>query len=79
MRHFDFLTKVVAFLVIIHTTLPHTVHAYLDPGTGSYLLQLAIAAILAGLYSVKLFWKNIKSFFQNVFSRGKNGKKTKDY
>jgi len=46
------------------------VYAYLDPGTGSYFLQLAIAALLGGLYAVKLFWKKIKAFFKNIFSRG---------
>jgi hypothetical protein len=36
---------------------------YLDPGSGSYLLQVIIAAILGGLMFFKNFWTRIKSFF----------------
>ena len=36
---------------------------YLDPGSGSYLLQVIIAAILGGLMFFKNFWIKIKSFF----------------
>jgi hypothetical protein len=36
---------------------------YLDPGSGSYLLQVIIAAILGGLMFFKNFWLKIKSFF----------------
>jgi hydrogenase-4 membrane subunit HyfE len=34
-------------------------HAYIDPGTGSYLLQLAIGSILGGLFVVKMYWKRL--------------------
>lgn len=36
---------------------------YLDPGSGSYILQVIIAAILGGLMFFKNFWIKIKSFF----------------
>ncbi|MEI7736816.1 MAG: hypothetical protein WCI49_15215 [Ferruginibacter sp.] len=36
---------------------------YLDPGSGSYLLQVIIAAILGGLMFFKNFWIKLKSFF----------------
>jgi hypothetical protein len=36
-------------------------HAYIDPGTGSYLLQLMIGSILGGLFVVKMYWKKITS------------------
>ena len=42
--------------------------AYLDPGSGSYLLQLLIAAILGGLFALRVYWGRIKSFFR----RGSN-------
>lgn len=40
--------------------------AYIDPGTGSYLLQIALAALLGGLFAVKMFWRNVKAFLQNL-------------
>jgi hypothetical protein len=42
---------------------PPTVFAYLDPGTGSYLLQLALAGILGASYAVKHFWSRLKGMF----------------
>ena len=49
-------------------------HTYLDPGSGSYLLQLLIAALLGGLFVLKLSWGRIKSFFAKVFSRQRGEK-----
>ena len=34
-------------------------NAYLDPGTGSYLFQLLVGAVLAVALSVKLFWRRV--------------------
>ena len=38
-------------------------NAYIDPGTGSLLLQGLIAGIAAGAYTLKLYWYRVKSFF----------------
>jgi hypothetical protein len=44
---------------------------YIDPGTGSYLIQILIAIFVSLSFGVKIFWKNIKSFFEKVFSKDK--------
>ena len=36
---------------------------YIDPGSGSYLLQAIIAAVLGALFYFKNIWFKIKSFF----------------
>lgn len=36
---------------------------YVDPGSGSYLIQMIIAAVLGGLFFFKNLWWRIKSFF----------------
>ncbi len=36
---------------------------YIDPGSGSYLVQMIIAGVLAGLFYFKNLWFKIKSFF----------------
>jgi hypothetical protein len=41
----------------------HIVFAYLDPGTGSYLLQMALAGMLGAGYAVRRFWSQIKGLF----------------
>jgi len=35
--------------------------AYIDPGTGSYILQLVAGAVLAGLITVRGFWTQIRA------------------
>ena len=37
--------------------------AYLDPGTGSILLQGLIGGIAGGLVVIRLYWGKIKTFF----------------
>ena len=41
--------------------------SYLDPGSGSMILQLILGAVLGLGVIIRLFWKNIKNFF----TRGK--------
>jgi hypothetical protein len=36
--------------------------AYIDPGTGSMLLQGLIAAIVAAAVALKLYWQKVKAF-----------------
>lgn len=36
---------------------------YVDPGSGSYLVQAIIAAVLGALFYFKSAWWKIKSFF----------------
>jgi len=36
---------------------------YIDPGSGSYLVQAIIAAVLGGLFYFKQKWIQIKAFF----------------
>ncbi len=50
--------------------------AYLDPGSGSLLLQLALAALLGAAVLIRAFWKRIKAFFARLFGRG--GKEPED-
>jgi hypothetical protein len=37
--------------------------AYLDPGSGSFLIQLAIAALIGGAVLVRSQWSRIKKWF----------------
>ena len=41
-------------------------HAYIDPGSGSYVLQLLVASFFAVVFTVKMFWRNIKAFFSGI-------------
>ena len=50
----------VSFLILAAAP---AVHAYIDAGTGSYMLQLLIAGLFAGGFAVKIYWKKIIGLF----------------
>lgn len=56
-------------LMLTLTSFLRGTDAYLDPGSGSYLLQLLIAGILGSLFVVRASWDRIKNFFGSLFSR----------
>jgi hypothetical protein len=37
--------------------------AYLDPGSGSFLIQLLIAGLVGAGFLIKAYWKKIKALF----------------
>jgi hypothetical protein len=39
---------------------------YLDPGSGSFILQVLLAALLGGGFAIKAYWKNIKAIFKKT-------------
>lgn len=42
--------------------------AYLDPVTGSFILQAIIGFVLGGWYLIKRYYNRIRSFFRDQFS-----------
>ena len=61
--------------MVILTVSLLTVHgapmAYLDPGTGSFLIQLLIAGLLAAGVLIRVFWSRISKLF-GKFKRNKS-------
>jgi len=47
------------------------VYAYVDPGTGSIILQGLLAGVAVVITSISLFWQRIKIFFSSLFSSRK--------
>ena len=47
-------------------------YAYIDPGTGSMLIQALIGAVAAVSVSIGMFWRHIRSFLDRLFGRNKN-------
>ena len=59
-------TFLVFVLIVLCLAPPVRVHAYIDPGTGNYLLQLGIAALFGALFFLKMFWTKIKSTLAGI-------------
>jgi hypothetical protein len=47
-------------------------YAYIDPGTGSMLVQAVIAAVAAVSVSIGVFRHRLRSFFCRLFGRKKD-------
>ena len=59
----------VALLLAGVMAAPSPAHGDLDPGTVSYLCQILIAALVGGLFAIKIFWVKIKLFFLRLFGK----------
>ena len=52
--------RLALLLVLLAAALPPAAAAYVDPGTGSFLVQGIIAAIVGVGVAVRMFWGRIK-------------------
>jgi hypothetical protein len=69
MKHWS-RVAILSFVLIIalSVALPQKAYAYIDPGTGSYLFQLLMAAVFVGIFGVRILWGKIKAFSKRLFS-----------
>jgi hypothetical protein len=61
------INKTILFLCFFLFT--SSAHAYLDPGTGSIILQAIIGAFAAFFSTLYIFWEKVKIFFSKVFKK----------
>ena len=71
MKCFDRLITVLLALALLWLAVPMRAQAYLDPGTGSYLLQIVLAALFGVLLVIKVYWKRLKSTLANLLAKRK--------
>lgn len=62
------INKSIFLFALILCFVPST-FAYLDPGSGSYIVQMIIAGILGGFYAIKLYWVRIVNFIKGTSSQ----------
>ncbi len=46
-------------------------NAYIDPGTGSIILQAILAFIAGAAATISLWWGNLKMFIKKIFKSSK--------
>ena len=51
-------------------------YAYLDPGTGSFILQAIIGFLAAASAGFLYYWAKVKNFFLKLFKKNKEDEKT---
>tara|TARA_B100000963_G_scaffold185505_1_gene161270 strand:+ start:54 stop:269 length:216 start_codon:yes stop_codon:yes gene_type:complete len=66
--------KIILLTILFKTIFITSAHAYLDPGSGSIILQAILGFIAAGIASISFYWTKFKNFLVKIFK--KNKKKT---
>jgi hypothetical protein len=57
---------------VLLLALPGDASAYVDPGTGSYVLQIVIAGLVSIAFTLKIFWGRFTGFFQHGILKKKD-------
>lgn len=65
---------IILFFTTILITFPTMAFAYLDPGTGSIILQAILGFIAAAVASISIYWTKFKSLISKLFNKKKNNK-----
>ena len=47
--------------LVVLMLIPTAALAYIDPGTGSFVIQGIIGAVIGGAFAIKLYWNKIKA------------------
>ena len=63
----------IIFTITFLFFLSNDAYAYLDPGSGSIILQAILGFIAAALATTSYYWAKLKIFFSKLFKRKKKG------
>ncbi len=50
-------------------TIAQPAFAYLDPGAGSFMLQMLIAGVMSAMFAIKMYWYRLKAFVARLLGR----------
>jgi len=53
----------LTLVCLVALVIPGQADAYLDPGTGSAVIQMLVAGVMGALFVVRMYWRKIVSFF----------------
>ena len=65
------ISNIIAIFLIVTNA-----YAYLDPGTGCFILQAIIGFLAALSAGFLYYWTKVKNFFLKLFKKNNNDEKT---
>ena len=65
------ISNIIAIFLIVTNA-----YAYLDPGTGSFILQAIIGFLAALSAGFLYYWTKVKNFFLKLFKKNNKDEKT---
>ena len=64
--------KVFIHIFFFYILSINSAYAYIDPGTGSIILQAIVAFVAAFFAYITLFWRKFKSLLAKLFKKKKS-------
>lgn len=74
MKHY----RLIILLLVTSLTFAVPAYAYLDPGSGSIILQGILAAIAGTLAAIKLYWHKLKNCCRRLLGKPVDEEPKKD-
>lgn len=68
-KYYRHLTKIFIIFVFLVLIFPIRADAYLDPGTGSFIIQIIVGVLIGASAAVRIYWRKIKIFCSTYFLR----------
>lgn len=59
-------------LLLVGLYLPGLAHAYIDPGSGSFIIQMFVASMIGAMLSIKMYYNAIKTKLRSIFGKDKS-------
>ena len=69
MNGFAFRKETIILAGLLVLVVNRTAFGYIDPGTGSFILQVLLGSLLGAAVAVKMFWRQIRGILGRLFSR----------
>ena len=66
MKLINFIIEMLVWGVMFGAVYAHPVRAYLDPGSGSLIIQFLLASIVGILFVIRQFWSRITSYIKQL-------------
>ena len=64
MKKVQFILLILSAIVVLEKD----AYAYIDPGSGSIMLQMLVAGLLGAAFTLKTYWRRIVSYFKKDFT-----------
>jgi hypothetical protein len=61
--------RLLCYLTLVSILVPGTAHAYVDPSTGSILLQVLVAGVLGAAFTVRQWWGRLATAVRQLRDR----------
>ncbi|MDC0417180.1 hypothetical protein OAL74_01885 [Candidatus Pelagibacter sp.] len=64
--------KLIILIILTNLAFLNNASAYIDPGSGSIILQALLGALAAAGATISIYWNKIKNFFKKKKFKNNN-------